>query len=119
MTKSSKYATSVTLVFSAAFALSGCSETTGNSNANGSGQQPPASMSSSEPLRTGSPADESACLSAVAAQTGNSVAVLSSEFSQANTLVMVGVGSQQAPWRCLISNGVVAEVMSMTDEGAL
>jgi len=32
---------------------------------------------------------------------------------------MIGVGPQRAPWRCLVSKGVVAEVMSMTDEGRL
>jgi len=63
---------------------------------------------------------ESACLKAVADQTGESdLAVLSSEFSEANSLVVVGVGPQRAPWRCLVSNdGVVAEVTSMADEGA-
>ncbi|WP_343115854.1 hypothetical protein [Ostreiculturibacter nitratireducens] len=70
-------------------------------------------------MRTGSAIDESACLDAVARQTGNSVSILSSEFSQANTLVMVGVGPDRAPWRCLVSGGIVAEVMSMTDEGYL
>ncbi|WP_156953412.1 hypothetical protein [Afifella pfennigii] len=78
-----------------------------------------ATQTSAPAMRTGSSADESACLSAVAQQTGNSVSVISSEFSQANTLVMVGVGPQSAPWRCLVSGGVVQEVMSMTDEGAL
>ena len=33
--------------------------------------------------------------------------------------MMVGVGPNKAPWKCLSKNGVVAEVMSMTDEGAL
>jgi hypothetical protein len=41
------------------------------------------------------------------------------ETSEANNLVVVGVGPNKAPWRCLVSRGVVAEVMSMTDEGAL
>jgi hypothetical protein len=46
--------------------------------------------------------------------------VLSSEFSQANTVVVIGVGSQRAPWRCLVSNsGVVAEVMYAGSEGRL
>jgi hypothetical protein len=46
--------------------------------------------------------------------------VLSSEFSQANTVVMIGVGSQRAPWRCLVSNsGVVQEVMFAGSEGKL
>ncbi|MEW9805727.1 SH3 domain-containing protein [Mesorhizobium sp. ZMM04-5] len=63
--------------------------------------------------------DKKACLAAVRAQTNNSVTVLSSEFSEANSMVMVGVGPNRAPWRCLVSRGRVAEVMSMTDEGAL
>jgi hypothetical protein len=94
-----------------AIGLGACSETSMESSS------PP--MAASAPMRTGSAADETACLSAVAQQTGNSVIVTSSEFSQANTVVMVGVGPQRAPWRCLVSNGVVAEVTSMADEGAL
>lgn len=70
-------------------------------------------------LRTGSAADESACLAAVGRQTGNAVAVLSSSFSEANTEVIVGVGPDRAPWRCLVNRGVVAEVMSLTNEGTL
>jgi hypothetical protein len=63
---------------------------------------------------------EQACLAAVSNETSNGdVTVLSSEFSEANTVVMIGVGDNRAPWRCLVSNdGVVAEVMSMVDEGA-
>ncbi|SON53906.1 hypothetical protein HDIA_0365 [Hartmannibacter diazotrophicus] len=75
--------------------------------------------SSPPAMRSGSQQDEAACLSAVASQTGNTVSVTSSEFSEANTLVMVGVGPQKAPWKCLVSRGRVAEVTSMTDEGAL
>ena len=70
-------------------------------------------------IRTGGQVDEAACLDAVARETGNSVTLLSSEFSEANTLVMVGVGPNRAPWKCLSAKGVVAEIMSMTDEGAL
>ena len=92
-----------------AIGLSACSETANEG----------ASMQPSEAMRTGSAQDEQACLSAVEAQADNSVTVLSSEFSEANTLVMVGVGPQQAPWRCLVSKGRVAEVMSMTNEGTL
>ena len=56
---------------------------------------------------------EQACLAAVSREANNGdVTVLSSEFSQANTVVMIGVGSQRAPWKCLVSNsGVVQEVM--------
>jgi hypothetical protein len=64
---------------------------------------------------------EQACLAAVSRESNNGdVTVLSSEFSQANTVVMIGVGSQRAPWRCLVSNsGVVAEVMFAGSEGRL
>lgn len=62
-------------------------------------------------MRTGSPSDESACVDAVRKQTkNNQVIVISSELSQANTDVRLGVGAQEAPWRCLVSNGRVAEV---------
>jgi hypothetical protein len=51
---------------------------------------------------------------------GKTNIVLSSEFSQVNSLVLIGVGSQKAPWRCLVSNsGVVAEVSFAGSEGAL
>jgi uncharacterized lipoprotein len=64
--------------------------------------------------------DEQACLQAVSTETNNGdVVTLSVEESEANTLVMVGVGPNRAPWKCLASGGVVAEVTSMTDEGAL
>jgi hypothetical protein len=64
---------------------------------------------------------EQACLAAVSREANNGeVMVLSSEFSQANSLVMVGVGAQRAPWRCLVSNdGVVAEVFFAGSEGDL
>jgi hypothetical protein len=64
---------------------------------------------------------EGACLAAVAKQTAESnLVVLSSEYSEANSVVMVGVGAQRAPWRCLVSNdGVVAEITSQTNEGGL
>jgi len=64
---------------------------------------------------------EQACLAAVTNQTNNSdVAVMSNEFSEANSLVMIGVGANRAPWRCLVSNdGIVAEVSSAADEGML
>jgi len=64
--------------------------------------------------------DEQACLQAVSIKTNNGdVTLLRTETSEANNLVVVGVGPTKAPWRCLVSRGVVAEVMSMTDEGAL
>lgn len=77
------------------------------------------SGSSTDALRMAPASDESACLGAVAAQTGNSVTVLSSQTSEANNMVMVGVGPDRAPWKCLINGGAVVEVMSMTNEGTL
>lgn len=104
-----KNAFTISFAAIAGIALAACSETT----------EMASSPAPAPAMRTGSAADEGACLTAVAQQTGNSVVVLSSEFSEANTLVMVGVGPQRAPWRCLVSNAVVAEVMSTVDEGAL
>ena len=64
--------------------------------------------------------DEQACLQAVSIETNNGdVTLLSSETSEANNVVVIGVGPDRAPWRCLVSKGVVAEVSSMTDEGRL
>lgn len=90
--------------------LSGCSET----SSGGSTAAPAAS------LRTGSAADESACEVAVRRETNNpDVVILDSDFSQAATEVIIGVGPQRARWRCLVSGGRVSDVTSLTDEGAL
>lgn len=85
-------------------ALAGCVET---------------DTTSTVPLRTAGAADEAACLAAVAAQTNNTGVVLESDTSEANNTVIVGVGPQQARWRCLVKNGIVAETMSLTNEGTL
>jgi hypothetical protein len=65
--------------------------------------------------------EEQACLQAVSIKTNNGdVAVLSTETSEANHVVIVGVGRNKAPWRCVVSNdGVVAEITSQADEGGL
>ena len=71
---------------------------------------------------TGAPSKlEQACLAAVSNKANNGeVTVLNSEFSQANTVVTIGVGPDRAPWRCLVSNsGVVQEVMFAGSEGRL
>ena len=64
---------------------------------------------------------EQACLDAVSQKTGEpNVTVLRSDYSEANSLVMVGVGPQRALWRCLVSNdGVVAEISFEGSEGGL
>ncbi len=66
-------------------------------------------------------AQEQACLQAVTQTTNNGdVVLLGSEFSQAGTLVRVGVGPQRAPWQCIAySDGTTAGVQSMTNEGYL
>jgi hypothetical protein len=73
------------------------------------------------PIPDGVPSgNKQACLQAVRKQTQNpDLSILSAESSQANDTVMVGVGPNRAPWRCLVKGGVVAEVMSMTNEGRL
>ena len=64
--------------------------------------------------------EDQTCLNAVAQSTGNSqVRLLSSEFSEAGTLVTVGVGPDAAPWECIAySDGTTAGIMSLTDEGS-
>jgi len=64
--------------------------------------------------------DGTACLRAVAKTTRNkNVVQLGGETSEANNTVIVGVGPQRAKWRCLVKNGKVGDVMSLTDEGKL
>jgi hypothetical protein len=62
-----------------------------------------------------------ACLREVRRTTNNpDLVIIEMIYSEANSQVKIGVGKDRAPWRCLVSNsGVVAEVMSLTDEGAL
>jgi hypothetical protein len=47
------------------------------------------------------------------------VVQLGGETSEANNTVIVGVGPQRAKWRCLVKNGKVGDMMSLTDEGKL
>lgn len=45
---------------------------------------------------------------------------MSSEFSEAGTLVKVGVGPDKAPWQCIAyQDGATDGIMSLSDEGAL
>jgi hypothetical protein len=66
-----------------------------------------------------SDAAQQACLKAVTDETNESnVSVMSTEFSEANSVVMVAVGPDRAPWRCLVSNsGTVEEVMFTGNDG--
>jgi hypothetical protein len=64
--------------------------------------------------------DRKACFRAVAKQTHNHVFALpGTEAGEADETVYVGVGIQKAKWQCLIKRGIVVEVSSMVDEGAL
>lgn len=71
-------------------------------------------------MATPTPAEQ-VCLRDVTAATNNpDVVLLGSEFSQAGTLVRVGVGPDRAPWQCIAySDGTTAAIMSLTDEGKL
>ncbi|MBG0796124.1 hypothetical protein IYX23_00135 [Methylocystis sp. L43] len=73
-----------------------------------------------KPADGGLRGDKTACLLAVKRKTNNpKVVVLSVETSEANNTVTIGVGPDRAPWRCLVKRGIVADVMSLTDEGKL
>lgn len=73
------------------------------------------SGSSSSAPAAGTPSkDEQACLAATSRETNNGdVVLLSTETSEANNTVYIGVGPQRAKWKCLVKNGRVAEVESM------
>lgn len=110
-----KQATTTTM-FAAAFF--------GTANLNIAASAQPAATPTS-PQRTISRAaptrDEQACLQAVNRTTNNPEVQLmtGTETSEANNTVYIGVGANLAIWRCLVKNGTVAEVMSMTNEGHL
>lgn len=89
--------------------------------ASGGAPAAPAAASAATVSRATPTPDEQVCLQAVTSKTNNPDVVLltGTETSQANTAVYVGVGPQHAKWRCLVSKGRVAEVMSMTDEGKM
>ncbi|MGF6174248.1 hypothetical protein [Ensifer sp. 4252] len=60
----------------------------------------------------GDKTDEMACLAMVGRQAKSTVSVLSSQPSGASTVVMVGVGPKNVPWRCVVSKGIVTEAVS-------
>lgn len=79
----------------------------------------PAEKSARTPSGDTESVTNAACLAAVSKETGEKdVSVLSNEFSEANTLVMVGVGANRAPWKCLVSSdGKVQEVSFTGTDG--
>ena len=92
--------------------LSGCTTDSGQSN----DLAPAPLMDESVPQIA-----RDACLREVRRTTNNpDVTVLEMIYSEANSQIKVGVGPSRAPWQCLVSNsGIVANVMSLTNEGAL
>lgn len=66
-----------------------------------------------------SDAATAACRDLLASRTIGGVRVVGSEFSQANSAVYMRVGSNGAPWRCLVSDdGSNPSVTFMGSEGA-
>lgn len=95
--------------------LAGCVQDTGGSM---SASTPPPTGN----VSTGAPSlAEQGCLRDVTRTTNNpDVVLLSSDFSQAGTQVIVGVGPQRARWSCIgYSDGSTAEITSLTNEGTL
>lgn len=62
-----------------------------------------------------------ACLREVRRTTNNpDLSIVEMLYSEANSQLKIGVGPDRAPWQCTVSNrGEVANVMSLTNEGAL
>ncbi|MDH4441961.1 MAG: hypothetical protein QE284_16445 [Rhizobium sp.] len=109
-----RFMTSAAVICALTASLTGCAA---------DGTQPPPMATATPALMDESvpPVARSACLAAVSntANNGN-VEITEMIYSEANSQVTVGVGPTRAPWRCLVSNsGVVANIMSMTNEGSL
>lgn len=102
------------LIAAAAFGLVACASDGGYSDSGSGGSA----------IRQASGNAESACMSAVNANYGGNVSrvkVASSEFSQANSVVMVdaeGVrgGSRTERWKCLVSNDGKVEDLSVISQ---
>lgn len=63
-------------------------------------------------------AAEQACLQAVAAMVNNSVVLFTSAARGADTLVLIGVGEDKAPWQCIAhEDGSTDELMFLGTEG--
>ncbi len=107
---------------SALAALAACVETGGSTGGAGNGQMAP--DPSGPPFIEGSfsasDAAVNACRNLLASQTSGGVRVVGSESSEAAHAVYMRVGSNGAPWRCLVSsNGANPSVMFMGNEGTL
>lgn len=98
---------------------------TGKGGANGicqvtsggtSGAGAPAGSDAAGGMNGVPPKDQQACLAAVSNKANNGDVDVADAFSsEANNTVIVGVGKQKAQWKCLVKNGRVADVMSMSN----
>ncbi len=70
---------------------------------------PATANTSTDAAGTGDKTDEMACLAMVGRQAKSTVTVLSAQPSGASTVVMIGVGPKNVPWRCVVSKGIVSE----------
>lgn len=107
------------LVSLAALGLAACAAGTQSS-------QPYRQPSSPSPIpNVGFSADVSnaaitACRNALDAQTEGAIDVVGSEYSEANVVVYMTVGSNRAPWKCFTANdGSYANTEFLGSEGAL
>lgn len=103
--------------FAALAALTACVETTG-----GGGAMAPAAGAPPfiEGSFSASQAAVNSCSRLLASQTTGGVRVVGSETSEAADAVYMRVGSNGAPWRCLVSaDGSNPSVMFMGSEGTL
>ena len=99
-------------------ALSACAT---NSGSPSGGQMAPAAGGPPfiEGSFSASEAATNACRNALASQTSGGVRVVGSESSEAAHAVYMRVGSNGAPWRCLVSaDGSNPSTMFMGSEGA-
>ena len=104
---------------SALAVLTACVETTGSSS---SAEMTPVAGGPAfiEGSFGASDAATNACLTLLTSQTTGGVRVVGSEFSQANSAVYMRVGTNGAPWRCLVGNdGSNPSTMFMGSEGSL
>ena len=100
----------------AAFGLAGCEDMSMAENEPITPMTPPfiETMDSSV-----SDTSVAACTRLLESQVDGSVRVVGSQFSEANTAIFMRVGTNDAPWRCLVGDdGANPELMSLTNEGA-
>ncbi len=100
----------------AAVIVAGCTVNAGGAGGGSGNPGGPADTSPGAPS-----AAEQACLRDVTQATNNpDVVLLNSSVSEAGTEVIVGVGGQRAPWRCIgYNDGTTTGILFLGDEGRL